>query len=76
MRLDDGAKERCVVRIPRKVANSAWNEPGLCAPGVVEAVMTQGRSVVEKRVWRNDDPPLHWVVHVDVIVEDDAPPEE
>jgi len=73
VRLDDGALERFVVRIPRPVADLAWNEPHLCGPGVVDAVKTQGRSVVEKMVLRKDDPPLRWVVHADAVLEDLSP---
>ena len=71
--LDNGERERCVVRIPRKVADLAWNEPSACGTPVVEAVMTHGKSVVENMVLRQDDPPLNWVVHADAVLTDLSP---
>jgi len=76
VRLDNGKKERCVVRIPRNVADLAWDEPGLCGPDVVDAVKTHGMSVVEDMVLRHDDPPMNWVVDAtDVHADSGWPPE-
>lgn len=69
----DGETEACVVRIPRRVRARALNKPDTCGPGVVKAVETEGRSVVEKKVLKQDDPPMAWVVHVDDILEDITP---
>jgi hypothetical protein len=76
VRLDNGEKARCVVRIPRRVADLAWNEPGFCGTAVVEAVKTHGMSVVERMVLRHDDPPLSWVVEATDVHADSARPRE
>lgn len=76
VRLDNGEQERCVIGIPRKVADLAWNEASFCDPNVVEAVMTHGMSVVQDKVLKHDDPPLKWVVHAEGIFEDGTPPPE
>ncbi len=71
--LADGGTEPCVVRIPRTVRDRAHNEPDTCGPGVVKAVKTEGRSVVEQKVLKQDDPPLNWVVYELDILEDITP---
>ena len=71
----DGETEPCIVRIPRSVRGRAHNEPDTCGPGVVKAVTTEGRSVVEQKILKQDDPPLKWVVHVEDILPDLTPPE-
>lgn len=71
----NGGTEACVVRIPRTVRDRAHSEPDTCGPGVVKAVKTEGRSVVEQKILKQDDPPLKWVVHVDDIFKDVTSPE-
>jgi len=65
-----------VVRIPNAVAQLTWTNPRDCGLVVVEAVRTEGRSVVEDMVLRQDDPPLNWVVRRDDIREDSSAPPE
>ena len=71
---EGGGTGPCVVRIPRTVRDRAHNEPDTCGPGVVKAVKTEGRTVVETKVLKRDDPQLNWVVHVDDILPDSTRP--
>ena len=71
---DSGGTEACVVRIPRTVRDRAHNEPDTCGPGVVKAVKTEGRSVVEEKILKHDDPPMNWVVLPLDILPDSSPP--
>ena len=60
---------------PTTVTELAWTNPDKCGTAVIQAVETNGRSVFEDMVLRQDDPPLNWVVRRDdILVEDsDAP---
>jgi len=70
----DGQTAQCTIRIPRSVRDRAYHEPGTCGPGVVKAVRTDGRSVIEEKILKRDDPPSEWVVYAEGIFEDGAPP--
>jgi hypothetical protein len=72
--LADGTDAFATIRIYGTAVELAQTEPDNCDPDVATAVATNGRSVIEEEVLGRDDPPLDWVVHVNVILPDDATP--
>jgi hypothetical protein len=67
---DDGTKVLSEIRIYKTAVDLAQNDPDHCEPDVAKAVETNGRSVIQDNVLKRDDPPLRWVVHVNVILAD------
>jgi hypothetical protein len=66
----DETKVVSEIRIYKTAVDLAQNDPDHCEPDVAKAVATNGRSVIQDNVLKRDDPPLRWVVHVNVILED------
>jgi hypothetical protein len=73
--LADGTETFSTIRIYNSAVELAQTEPADCDPEVATAVATNGRSVIEQSVLKRDDPPLNWVVHVNVILPDITPPD-
>jgi hypothetical protein len=71
---DDGMTVPAEIRIFRAAVELAQTDPGHCRLDVAEAVATDGRSVIEHYVLLKHDPPLGWVVDVNVILPATSPP--
>jgi hypothetical protein len=72
---DDATEVPAEIRIYRAALVLAQSDPGRCRLDVAEAVDTNGRSVIEHKVLMKHDPPLNWIVHINVILPDITPPE-
>jgi len=70
----DGMTVTAEIRIFRAAVDLAQTDPGHCRLDVAEAVATDGRSVIEHYVLLKQDPPLGWVVDVNVILPSVSPP--
>jgi hypothetical protein len=62
---EDGEERRATVLISRGAEYQAHAYPEVCHPEVARAVSTEGRSVLESRVFDHDDPHLDWRVDTD-----------
>jgi hypothetical protein len=71
---DDALTVTAEIRIFRAAVDLAQTDPGHCRLDVAEAVATDGRSVIEHYVLQKQDPPLGWVVDVNMILPATSPP--
>lgn len=70
---DDGMTVLAEIRIFRTAVDLARTDPGHCRLDVAEAVATNGRSVIEHNILLKHDPPLGWVVDVNLILPAELP---
>jgi len=68
---EDGGDTHAVIRVSKRASHQAERGPDVCGPEVADAVCSRGQTVIWDKVLNRDDPWLHWVVHIDGIIQDD-----
>ena len=68
---DDESWIESVIRASKSAAHQAEHHPEVCRPTIADAVYSRGQTVIRDKILNRDDPWLHWVVHIDGIIQDD-----